>query len=139
MQLEVIEKELHYYAAEIPLYRTKRSSPILCVWHGTGATISNKPAAYGIKCEYSMHLPCTSNPREDIGKAFDFYYKEMNDNLEAQVQCVIKQLADIADKMIKGKENFVRVVHFIHLHPVIELAEDGWLARRVSSFVAEVY
>jgi hypothetical protein len=62
--------------------------------------------------------------------------------VNSQISKVLQTLAEEADKgriVREGEENCVRIIHFIKLHLIVEAMKGGWMFRRVSAFVAEVF
>jgi hypothetical protein len=79
---------------------------------------------------------------KEIDSDLDSIYYETMGKIDARIQGVIQEVAGAADQarsVEAGKENKVRVVHFIKLSLMVEMAVGGWHFTRISAFVAEAF
>ena len=149
MKVQVITKELWQVVSTpdgsmslptLPVYESRLRDPILFWWDGEKAVRCPHKRVFGRECDFSYEVKM----REER-KSFDFvdaYYEEGMTGVNSQIQAVMRKLAEAADKgriVLRGEENCVRIVHFIKLHLAVEAMKGGWMFRRISAFVAEVF
>ena len=156
MKIQVIERELNtrYNTPEgllnvpnLPVYDSRQKNPYLAVWcadKGKAQTFTGRRRVIAEVGEYG-HL--VNKKGVSLGHEHGFYdldadYEDAMGEIQKQIHKAVMGVAEAADKarsVIEGEENFVRVIHFIKLHFMVETVEGGWYFRRLSAFVAEAF
>lgn len=142
MKLEFIEKDLYWWAGDIPLYESKLENPIIYYLDENKGPVRSDvkrvlaPDVYWFKSiEYKYEM-------EHFPKGLEPILEQMDAHLDAYLKAQIQALADCADKarpIAHGEENTVRVVQFNRLGLTVESSLDGSSLhfKAIHNFVAE--
>ena len=122
---------------QLPIYDSVQENPVTFVWDNGKQTAERGSCkrTWGIVDEYSHELVFSSDTKD-----LESLYQEVQTNINTQVNKVVNELADIADKArpVIGAENYVRVIQFVKADFVYISTSKGALISAKYAFVAEV-
>lgn len=142
MKIEIIEKELcgSQWGAEIAVYRTRRSEPVVFYWDDKqGPVKSTAQRVFPPESHFQIEVPAKIN-RETFAEDAEEVYQRMSDQLKSLIYTRIQKLAETADQartQVPGIENVVRVIKFNRLHWMTEAGKDCFYLRAIHHFIAE--